>query len=233
MKEFAGKTAVVTGAGGGIGRALALEAAARGMNVVLADINAGDLNTVDAELQASGANTLAATTDVSQWQAVETLSKKAREAFGKVHLLFNNAGMFGPRGLDLRKVWLEVLAVNTVSPARVAGALYKNVAKSQDKLMVFMSSDLGSIAGSTGGEYSYRSSKAALNMVVASLAKDLNQYGIRAVAMSPGWVRTDMGGDNAALGPGESASGIKAVLDSLPASSTGIFLKYDGTVVDW
>ena len=80
--------------------------------------------------------------------------------------------------------------MNAVAPAKLAHALTPNVAKSQKRLMVFMSSDLGSVAGSSGGEYAYRSSKAALNMVAATLAQDLKPRGIRTVAMSPGWVQT-------------------------------------------
>ena len=123
--------------------------------------------------------------------------------------------------------------MNAVAPAKLAHALTPNVAKSQKRLMVFMSSDLGSVAGSSGGEYAYRSSKAALNMVAATLAQDLKPRGIRTVAMSPGWVQTDMGGSSAPLSPEESATGIKSVLDELPEGSSGIFLKYDGSVVAW
>ena len=132
-----------------------------------------------------------------------------------------------------KEVWLEVLGVNTVAPVMVAQAFVDNIAKSQEKRLVFMSSDLGSLANTTGGEYLYRSSKAALNMVVATLARDLAPQGIRTVAMSPGWVRTGMGGSHASLSAEESVRGMKAVLGKLARDSTGVYLKYDGSFLSW
>ena len=146
-------------------------------------------------------------------------------------------GIFGPKGLTFadvpRDAWLEVLDVNTVAPVRLAQAFVENVAKSQERLFAVMSSDLGSVANTTGGEVIYRTSKAALNMAVATLAQDLEPRGVRMVAVSPGWVRTDMGGFDAALSPEESARGIRATLDSLAKDATGVFVKHDGSSVAW
>jgi NAD(P)-dependent dehydrogenase (short-subunit alcohol dehydrogenase family) len=93
MKDFNSKVAVITGAASGIGRALAERCAREGMKVVLADVEAGPLAEVEANLQAGGGTALAVRTDVSQAKAVEVLAQKTLEAFGAVHLLCNNAGV--------------------------------------------------------------------------------------------------------------------------------------------
>jgi len=93
MKDFAGKTAVITGAASGFGREFARTAAALNMKLVLADIQADLLEAVAAELRAQGAEVLALRTDVSKQTDMETLAARSFEAFGAVHLLFNNAGV--------------------------------------------------------------------------------------------------------------------------------------------
>jgi NAD(P)-dependent dehydrogenase (short-subunit alcohol dehydrogenase family) len=81
--------------------------------------------------------------------------------------------------------------------------------------------------------YQYRTSKAALNMAMLILAKDLQPRGISVVIFSPGWVRTDMGGANAALTPEQSIAGMRRVLQGNPMELTGKFLSYDGTTWPW
>ena len=93
MKEFKGKTAVVTGAASGIGRGLAQRCAEEGMNVVLADIEEKALADAEREMKAAGTAVLAVLTDVSKAADIETLAKKTLETYGEVHLLFNNAGV--------------------------------------------------------------------------------------------------------------------------------------------
>ena len=105
MKDFKDKVAVVTGAASGIGRAIADRCAEEGMKVVLADINKEDLATAEAELTATGATVLTVPTDVSKAGDVEALARKTLEAFGGVHLLFNNAGV-GMSGI----LWENTLA---------------------------------------------------------------------------------------------------------------------------
>jgi NAD(P)-dependent dehydrogenase (short-subunit alcohol dehydrogenase family) len=95
MREFKGRTAVVTGAASGIGRGLADKFAAEGMNVVLADIEQAALDQAAAEISATGANTLAVRTDVSKLAGVEALAKATVERFGGVHVVCNNAGVGG------------------------------------------------------------------------------------------------------------------------------------------
>jgi NAD(P)-dependent dehydrogenase (short-subunit alcohol dehydrogenase family) len=108
------------------------------------------------------------------------------------------------------------------------------VARSERKLLVGMNSEMGSIARTDyGGYYPYRSSKAALNMVMKCLAMDLRKRGITAVALNPGWVQTDMGGAKAPLRPAESIHGMLQVLNRLGPKDTGKFFSYDGTELPW
>lgn len=93
MKDFAGRTAVVTGAASGIGRGLALRCAAEGMRVVVADVDEAGLDETRRQCEAEGASTLVVPTDVSRAEAVEALAEAARSAFEKIHLVFNNAGV--------------------------------------------------------------------------------------------------------------------------------------------
>ena len=93
MRELKGRVAVVTGAASGIGLALSLRAAAEGMQVVLADIEETALQAALAQVQAAGAQAIAVKTDVSKPESVEALAKAALAAIGKVHLVFNNAGV--------------------------------------------------------------------------------------------------------------------------------------------
>ncbi len=93
MKDFTGKVSVVTGAASGIGYALAKRSAQEGMNVVLADIDEFALRSAAKNLEGSGVRVLPVTTDVSRNEDVEKLAEKTIEEFGKVNLLFNNAGV--------------------------------------------------------------------------------------------------------------------------------------------
>jgi NAD(P)-dependent dehydrogenase (short-subunit alcohol dehydrogenase family) len=93
MKEFRGKVAVITGAASGIGRGLAERCAREGMKVVLADVDEAALAQAERELKGAGADVIAVRTDVSKADDVDALARRALDAFGAVHLLFNNAGV--------------------------------------------------------------------------------------------------------------------------------------------
>ena len=116
-----------------------------------------------------------------------------------IDLLLNNAGVMGARGQTIGNIdydaWAKVLDANTIGPMRVSEAFVDHVARSERKLIVTLTSGMGSLADNTsGGWIAYRSSKAAVNMVMRSLAIDLGPLGITCVVVNPGWVLTDMGG---------------------------------------
>jgi len=171
--------------------------------------------------------------DVAAPGAIERLA--AGLAGTPIDLVIHNAGVFG-ENQDLGSLtadgFLEVMRVNALAPLFAARALAPLL--SGRKLFAVLSSKMGSITDNTnGGLYAYRASKAALNMGVKSLACDLAPQGITVVALSPGWVRTDMGGPDAPLGAAEAVAGMRQVLaDATPADS-GAFLHYDGTRLPW
>jgi len=100
MNDFNNKVAVVTGASSGIGRGIAVHAAKAGMSLVLADINAEELNKTLALVKACGVEAIARVTDVSSLDEVENLASQTYETFQNCHLLFNNAGVLGPAALS-------------------------------------------------------------------------------------------------------------------------------------
>lgn len=155
-----------------------------------------------------------------------------------VDLLLNNAGVYGQNDANFGKVdeakWMQTLHINTVAPLMLAQALVDNVASSEYKVIANLSSKMGSIEDNgSGGSYVYRSSKAALNMVMKSMAIDLSARGITVVNLHPGWVKTDMGGPNAQISVEQSVSGMKAVLAGLKPADSGLFFEYDGSVIPW
>jgi NAD(P)-dependent dehydrogenase (short-subunit alcohol dehydrogenase family) len=155
-----------------------------------------------------------------------------------IDLLLNNAGIIGPRGQSIGNIdyraWAEVLAVNTMGPMRMSEAFVAHVAHSDRKLIVTLTSGMGSIADNTsGGSIVYRSSKAAVNMVMRSLAIDLAPRGITCVVVNPGWVRTDMGGANATLEPAESISRMRRLIAALGLEQSGKFFNHTGREYPW
>ena len=173
--------------------------------------------------------------DVTDPASVAALAKTL--ANEPLDVLINNAGISGRNrsiaSADFQSVE-RVLSVNTIGPMRVTQALLPNLRKGKRKLVVNISSGLGSIENNTrGGNYGYRESKAALNMFTRSLAAELRPDGFKCIVMSPGWVRTDMGGPAARLSPAESIGAMITVMDGLKPEDSGRFLNYTGKPVPW
>ena len=168
-----------------------------------------------------------------------TIKAAAIELDGQaIDLLLNNAGVMGPRGQTIGNIdydaWAKVLDANTVGPMRVAEAFVDNVASSDRKLIVTLTSGMGSLADNTsGGSIAYRSSKAAVNMVMRSLAIDLAPRGITCVVVNPGWVQTEMGGPHARISPAESVTKLRHLIDTLGPTQSGKFFNYDGREYPW
>jgi len=224
-------TVLITGAGRGLGLEFARQYAADGWRVhtcARQPEKAAALKKLAGEV---------ATHRLDVCQGKEIALLQAALAGEAIDVLLNNAGVPGPRGQPIADIrdedWLEVLRVNAIAPLRIASALADNVAKSKMRLMVFISSQLGSIARASAGWHPYRMSKAALNAGVRVLSLELAGRGITSVVFHPGWVRTDMGGSGAALDPATSIAGMRAVIARLKPSDNGRFLNYDGAEIPW
>jgi NAD(P)-dependent dehydrogenase (short-subunit alcohol dehydrogenase family) len=207
-------TALITGTGRGLGKELARQYADDGWKVI---------GTERRELEMTNR---------------EQIAGFARKLKGQpIDLLFCNAGTYGPRGMRLGNLdyaaWEEVLRVNLLGPAALIEALVENVAASERKVIAVMSSRLGSIAETSGSSFVYSTSKAALNALAKGLSVTLASRGVIVVALSPGWVRTDMGGENAPLTPEQSVGGLKKVISGLRPTDSGKFLSHDGTEIPW
>jgi len=212
-------TILITGAGRGLGLELARQYAADGWQVIGTERN-------------PKAKTVLDVTDPKQ------VKKLAADLKGKpIDVLFCNAGIYGPQDMALGKLdykaWEDVLRVNLLGAAAVTEALVENVAASERKVIAMMSSRLGSIAEASGSSFLYATSKAALNALAKGLSVTLASRGISVVALSPGWVRTDMGGKGAPLAPESSVRGLRQVIAGLKPADSGKFLSHDGSVIPW
>ena len=129
---------------------------------------------------------------------------------------------------------MSAFSINTMAPLKMAETFARQIARSKQKSIVTITSLMGSIADNgSGGSYLYRTSKVGANMVVKSLAIDLRQNGIIAVAFHPGWVKTDMGGPNAMISAAQSVTGMRQVISSLTVADSGKFFDYEGNVLPW
>lgn len=155
-----------------------------------------------------------------------------------IDVLIHNAGVGGFQCENLgsmdQKGWLEVLTVNTISPMLITQALLANILAGKGKTIIGLTSILASIDDNhSGGRYSYRASKAALNQVIKSLACELYDDGVKAAVIHPGWVKTEMGGSDGKITPAQSITGMKKVIKNLQLKHSGSFFVYDGTQLPW
>ena len=223
---------LITGANRGLGLEFTRQYAADGWRVFAAcrdPARARNLAAVEGDVSAE-------TLDVDDGPQVAALANKLSGQ--PIDVLINNAGIYGPKDVTRDTVdydaWGQVFRTNTMSPLAVSAAFAANVAQGGQKKIITLSSIMGSIAeNDSSGDFIYRSSKAAVNAVMKSLAGDLKSEGITVAVLHPGWVRTDMGGPDAAIGAPESVTGMRAVIAGLKESDSGRFLNYDGTEIPW
>ena len=227
---------LITGANRGLGLEFAKQYLADNWKVYAACRDPSSASELPRLADGSRGKLLVLSVDVSDLANVRAA---AVELKGKpIDLLLNNAGIGGPRGQTIGNIdyetWARVLDVNTLGPMRVSEAFVDNVARSDRKLIVTITSGMGSISdNSSGGAFAYRTSKAAVNMVMRSLAVDLAPRGITCVVINPGWVRTDMGGPNARLTAAESVTAMRRLIDKLGPAQSGKFFNHDGREYAW
>jgi NAD(P)-dependent dehydrogenase (short-subunit alcohol dehydrogenase family) len=231
------KTTLITGANRGIGLEFARQYAADGWQVLACSRHPENSDALN-QLAARYPDQITVhALDVTDHMQIEQLAQALASA--SIDLLINNAGVSLHSAIDGfghtdYEAWIQTLRVNTMAPLKMAEAFGSQVARSNQKTIATITSKMGSIAdNSSGGHYLYRSSKAAVNIVMKSLAIDLKPIGIITVVLHPGWVKTDMGGPNAWISAEESVSGMRHVISHLTRADSGKFIAYDGQVVPW
>lgn len=217
--------AVVTGANRGIGLELVRQLRARGTSVVAVCRHSS------AELDGLGVRVESGIDLGSQEAGVELA---ARLAHDEISLLIHNAGIF--IGDNLESVRADdvraQLEINALAPLFLTQALAPRLAHGAKVALI--TSRMGSIGdNSSGHDYGYRMSKAALNAAGVSMARDLAPRGVCVVILHPGSVRTGMTGGQGLLEPDESVSGLLRRIDELQLETTGRFLHQNGDVLPW
>ena len=190
---LAGKTAIVTGAAGGIGRAYARGLAEAGANVVLADIDAGAAEVAAKEIAGDGLTASAVQVDVASEASANAMAAEAHARYGSVDILVNNAALMAEVvGSTLTTVGLEewdrTLAVNLTGPLLCARAVVPYMKESGYGKIVNQTS-----GGAFMASQHYGITKLGLVSMTLSLAKELSAFGIRVNAIAPGWVNTESG----------------------------------------
>ncbi|MBL8644696.1 MAG: SDR family oxidoreductase [Rhodospirillaceae bacterium] len=228
-------TVLITGSSRGIGLEFTRAYAAKGWQV---------LATCRKPVQADALQALAAAHKNISLHALDVADEASITALAAalqgqpIDLLINNAGIGGAGvelgALDLNR-WRTLFDTNVLGPAKLTDLLLPNLLAGNGRMVVSISSTLGSIARSSGGNYAYRSTKAALNMTMRSMALDLAPRGIVSVLMSPGIVDTDFtrGGRMPKIPVGDSVAGMMRVIEGLKPEQAGQFLRYSGETVEW
>ena len=195
MEQFAGKTAVVTGAGSGMGKAFALRWGAMRMNVVIGDIQEDALAATVAELEAVGVPVLGLRTDVSKLADIEALADAAEERFGKIHLVNNNAGvegyLDGPIWEATAKDWDWTLSVNLMSVIYGIKTFVPRILAHGEPGHVINTCSMTSVIAATN---MYGICKHAILAMTEVLAADLQRTGanVGATGLCPGIIATNL-----------------------------------------
>lgn len=192
MKSLKGKNALITGAGKGIGKAIAIALAEEGANVVLLARTEKDIEGVAEEARALGVNAMATVADVSNIEAVNTAASKIHEAIGNIDILINNAGIgrFG-KFMELEpEEWEQVIKVNLLGTYYVTRAFLPKMIEQKSGDIINVSSTAGIRGGAVTSAYS--ASKFAVLGLTESLMQEVRKHNIRVTALTPSTVATDM-----------------------------------------
>ncbi len=214
MSDLAGRIAIVTGSGQGIGHRVALELARRGATIVTNDVTGCCADDTLAEIRALGGDGLAITADVSDAAQVEAMVQAALDKFGKVDILVNNAGTTRDN-LIVRMSeddWDLIQRVNLKSAWLCSKAVMRSMMRKKYGRIVNMSSASG-LMGQMG-QTNYSASKAGLIGLTKALAREVASRGITVNAVAPGFIKT-------ALTDKMAPEMIQALIDFIPMGRTG------------
>ncbi len=229
------RTIVVTGASRGIGRRLTQVLAERGHRVFAASRRPGTTGDDGSRVEAMQLDT----TDPGSCRA---LASALRERVDQIDVLVNNAGIksapgrrweasAGPLPLVEPSAVADIFATNVIGTLNVTQAM--SPLMRHGSVVLNVSSQLGSLADGVDVDYAYNASKAALNMVTVTMQRDLGERGISAVALNPGWIRTEMGGDDAPLDLDDAVADIADLVGRVDSSYGGRFVDRLGEPMRW
>ena len=234
-------TVFVTGANRGLGFEHVKQYAEKNWEVIACSRNPEQSNELSLLRDQYPDNLIIEKLDVTNFDEITVLSEKYKDK--PIDILINNAGTLGPKGVPEAmgyqnighmdyEIWRDILEVNLLAPFRVATAFHDQVAMSSKKLLIMMSSDLGSVEQNNfGGLYSYRASKAGLNILSKGMSIDWKD--ITVIALAPGWCKTFLGGVEADVEPDVSVTEQQKMFESIEPSDSGKFLDRFGKEVPW
>lgn len=225
---------LITGANRGIGFGLVKAYLGDGWQVIATCRNPGaadGLRALDQE------NLEIFPLDVTDHPGIDALAEKLKGR--AIDVLINNAGILGSptfenggAGQTLGDMdydgFRHTLEVNTIAPLKVTEALLPNLELGEQKKLITITSNMGSIETMEDGFVAYRTSKSAVNAIMRTLSFGLKEKGIMVAVLHPGWVRTDMGGPDAPVSIAESAAGLKLQIEKMDISSSGTFRNFQG-----
>ncbi len=194
-EKLTGKVAIVTGAGSGMGKSIALSYAKAGAKVVLADVNEKTLAEVEKEITNQSGQALSCVTDISKESDVDALIKAATDKFGSLDILVNNAGImdsFQVVGNVTNELWDKVMAIDLEGPFKAARAAIKVMEKQDNGGVIINNASVGGLFGGRGGAV-YTVAKHGLVGLTKNIAATYGRFGkIRANAIAPGGVATNI-----------------------------------------
>ena len=193
MGRLSGKTALVTGAASGIGRAIALRFAAEGANLLLCDLNLESLRAVAAEAEAKGVRTLARQTDVALREQVQRFVDDGIAAFGMIHALVNNAGIFfnAPFEQTTDEQYDRIMAVNVKSVFLLSQIMIRQWLRHEIQGAIVNLASIGAAVAFVDSS-AYCTTKGAVAAMTRCIALEYGPRGIRANSIAPGIIDTPM-----------------------------------------
>lgn len=232
-------TVLITGSNRGIGLALAQTYAQRGAQVLATCRTPSSADALQALAEKYPDQVTILALDVTDTEGIANCVAQVSQIVDRVDVLINNAGIYpkAPAHTQLGALeadaFSQVLNVNSIAPIMMTQACLPLLRDSENPRVVMVSSQMGSIERSGSSGFSYRVSKAAVNMGAKVLSNLLRTEGITVITTHPGHVATDMGGASAPVDPLESAEGLANVIEGLTVDDTGHFYDYRGSSLPW